>query len=161
MGDVIIPTHGSKCGWKPSMYAVSGSPRARSRGCVAFPKPASSVISRPSDRGDRAIETHRATAAAPYPPPPPGDDRSRVSEQPPATIADAAARMEALTRIARKPTQVRQFLPALGMQPRQGGMLPAQADVEAQETCKQTVWSRGEPKPSAFLKKFCNINGIW
>jgi hypothetical protein len=38
---------------------------------------------------------------------------------------------------------VRQFLPALGLKPRQVGMLPAKADVEAQETVTKTVWSRG------------------
>jgi hypothetical protein len=29
------------------------------------------------------------------------------------------------------------------MKPRKVGMLPAKADVEAQETFKKTVWSRG------------------
>lgn len=62
---------------------------------------------------------------------PPGDARSRVPA--------AAARIETLTGIARKPTQVRQFLHALGMQPRKVGMLPAKADVEAQETVKKKV----------------------
>ena len=60
---------------------------------------------------------------------------------PPATVAEAAARIEALTGIARKPTQVRQFLRALGMRPRKVGMLPAKADVEAQEAFKKTAWS--------------------
>jgi transposase len=63
--------------------------------------------------------------------------------QPPATVAEAAARIEALTGIARKPTQVRQFLKALGMQPRKVGMMPAKADIEAQEAFKKTVWSLG------------------
>jgi transposase len=62
-------------------------------------------------------------------------------QRPPATVAEAAARIEALTGIARKPTQVRQFLKALGMQPRKVGMIPAKADVEAQETYKKTLWS--------------------
>ena len=43
--------------------------------------------------------------------------------------------------MARKPTHVRQFLKALGMQPRTVGMLPAKADIEAQEAFKKTVWS--------------------
>ena len=64
-------------------------------------------------------------------------------QRPPATVAEAAARIEALTGIRRKPTQVRQFLKALGMQPRKVGMIPAKADVEAQEVFKKTVWSRG------------------
>ena len=59
-------------------------------------------------------------------------------QRPPATVAEAAARIEALPGIVRKPTQVRQFLKALGMQPRQVGMIPAKADVDAQEACKKT-----------------------
>jgi transposase len=55
-------------------------------------------------------------------------------EQPPATVAEAAARIEALTGISRKPTQVRQFLTSLGMKPRKVGMIPAKADVAAQES---------------------------
>jgi len=68
-------------------------------------------------------------------------------QRPPATVAEAAARIEALTGISRRPTQVRQFLKALGRKPREVGMIPAKADVEAQEACKKTAWSRGEPKP--------------
>jgi hypothetical protein len=82
-----------------------------------------------------ALHRHRATLEAEF------------RQQPPATVVEAAARIEVRTGIARKPTQVRQFLPALGMQPRQGGRLPAKADVEAQETLKKTVWSLGAPKP--------------
>ena len=62
-------------------------------------------------------------------------------QRPPATVAEAAARIAALTGIARKPTQVRQFLKALGMQPRKVGMIPAKADVEAQETYKKPLWN--------------------
>jgi hypothetical protein len=38
---------------------------------------------------------------------------------------------------------VRQCLKARGMKPRQVGMIPAKADVDAQEACKKP----GEPKP--------------
>jgi transposase len=62
---------------------------------------------------------------------------------PPATVAAAAAQMQERTGMTRQPTQVRQFLKALGMQPRQGGMIPAQADVDAQEACQKPVWSPG------------------
>ena len=79
----------------------------------------------------RALHQHRATLDA------------ELRQRPPATVAEAAARSAALTGIARQPTQVRQFLTALGMQPRNVGMLPAKADIEAQETCKKTVWSLG------------------
>jgi transposase len=78
-----------------------------------------------------ALHHHRATIDAEF------------RQRPPATVAEAAARIAALTGIARKPTQVRQFLKALGMQPRKVGMLPAKADIEAQETFKKTVWSLG------------------
>jgi hypothetical protein len=53
----------------------------------------------------------------------------------------AAAKMADLTGIVRQPTQVRQFLNALGMKPRNVGMIPANADVEAQEACKNNAWS--------------------
>jgi transposase len=78
-----------------------------------------------------ALHRHRATIEA------------ECRQQPPATVAEAAARIEALTGMARKPTQVRQCLQALGMKPRKVGLLPAKADVEAQETFKKTVWSLG------------------
>jgi len=78
-----------------------------------------------------ALHPHRATLEAEF------------RQRPPATVAEAAARIEALTGIARKPTQVRHFLNALGMKPRKVGMIPAKADVEAQETFKKKVWSPG------------------
>ena len=56
--------------------------------------------------------------------------------QPPATVAAAAAQIEALTGINRGPTQTRQFLRKLGMKPRTLGQIPANAAPEAQEACK-------------------------
>ena len=76
-----------------------------------------------------ALHPHRTTIDAEF------------RRQPPATVAEAAARIEALTGIARKPTQVRQFLNALGMRPRRVGVLPAKADVAAQEAFKKMLWS--------------------
>jgi transposase len=61
---------------------------------------------------------------------------------PPATVTEAAARIEALTGSVRKPTQVRQFLRSLGMKPLKVGRIPAKADVGAQETFKKKAWSR-------------------
>ena len=78
-----------------------------------------------------ALHRHRATIEAEF------------RQLPPATVAEAAARIEALTGIARRPTQVRQFLNALGMKPRKVGMIPAKADVEVQEAFKKNVWSHG------------------
>jgi transposase len=58
-------------------------------------------------------------------------------QHPPATVAEAAAKIAEMTGIVRKPTQVRQFLRALGMKPMKVGMLPAKADVDTQEACKK------------------------
>jgi transposase len=77
-------------------------------------------------RPRRALHPHRTTIEAAFQP------------RPPATGAEAAARIEALTGIWRQPTQVRRFLKALGMQPRTVGMIPAQAAVDAQEALKKT-----------------------
>ena len=52
-------------------------------------------------------------------------------------MAEAAAKIAELTGMMRKPTQVRQYLRALGMKPMKVGMLPAKADVEAQEAFKK------------------------
>ena len=56
--------------------------------------------------------------------------------QPPATVAAAAAQIEALTGIKRGLTQTRQFLQKLGMKPRQLGPMPAKADPKKQEALK-------------------------
>jgi transposase len=55
-------------------------------------------------------------------------------------VAEAAAKLADLTGLVRQPTQVRQFLKALGMKPLKVGMVPAKADVAAQEAVKRTVW---------------------
>jgi transposase len=57
-------------------------------------------------------------------------------QRPPASVAEAAARIADLTGLARGPTQVRQFLKSLGLQPRKVGQIPAKADVAAQEVFK-------------------------
>jgi transposase len=68
---------------------------------------------------------------------------AELRQRPPATVAEAAARIEALTGIVRRPTQVRQFLKTLGMKPRKVGLIPAKADVAAQEAVKKSIWSPG------------------
>jgi transposase len=78
-----------------------------------------------------ALHPHRPTIEA------------ELRQHPPATVAEAATSIEALTGIARKPTQVRQFLNVLGMRPRRVGVLPAKADVAAQEAFKKRRWSLG------------------
>ena len=57
-------------------------------------------------------------------------------EHPPASIKEAAAKIEELTGIKRSETQVRHFLTSLGMKPRKVGMIPAKADPERQEQFK-------------------------
>ena len=54
-------------------------------------------------------------------------------EHPPATINEAASKIEELTGIKRSPSAVGKFLNALGMAPRRVGTIPAKADPEAQE----------------------------
>jgi transposase len=56
---------------------------------------------------------------------------------PPATVAAAHATIATLTGIQRGPTQVRQFLHALGMKPRTVGTIPAKAEGEVQEEYKK------------------------
>lgn len=68
-------------------------------------------------------------------------------EHPPATVAEAAAKIKEMTGIERKPTQVGLFLKKLGMKPIKVGMIPAKADAETQEDFKKKVWSRGWKKP--------------
>jgi transposase len=52
---------------------------------------------------------------------------------PPKTLAQACAQIEELTGIVRSREQVRVFLKSLGMSCRRVGVLPAKADVAAQE----------------------------
>jgi len=54
-------------------------------------------------------------------------------EAPPASSNEAAARVEKLTGIKRSPERVRVFMKKLGMNIRKVGMMPAKADVAAQE----------------------------
>jgi transposase len=68
-------------------------------------------------------------------------------QYPPTTVAEAAAKIAEVTGMVRKPTQVRQFLRALGMKPMKVGMIPAKVDVDAQEAFKK--------KPGA------TITGSW
>ncbi len=62
-------------------------------------------------------------------------------ERPPATVAEAAARIKELTGIERKPTQVRAFMKTLGMKPLKVGTIPAKANVFEQEAFKKNIWS--------------------
>ena len=66
---------------------------------------------------------------------------------PPATVNEAAARIEELTGIRRGLTQVRKFLNSLGLRPRKVGMIPAKANVEEQERFKKKNWNRDYRRP--------------
>lgn len=62
-------------------------------------------------------------------------------KHPPATLKEAAAKIEQLTGIKRGITQVRQFLQSLGLRCLKVGAIPAKVDVEKQERFKKTIWS--------------------
>ncbi len=57
-------------------------------------------------------------------------------EHPPATMKEAAHRLQELTGIKRSQPQVSQFLKSLGIKQRKVGMIPAKADSEKQATFK-------------------------
>lgn len=67
-------------------------------------------------------------------------------EHPPATVKEAAAKIEELTGIRRSTTQVRQFLKSLGMRRLKVGAVPAKADIEEQARFKKTSLNRVWPK---------------
>ncbi|MBI4024363.1 MAG: winged helix-turn-helix domain-containing protein [Verrucomicrobia bacterium] len=62
---------------------------------------------------------------------------SSFRQNPPATIKEAAMRIEQRTGIKRGLTQVRRFLKSLGMKRRKTGSLPAKADAQKQNDFKQ------------------------
>lgn len=63
--------------------------------------------------------------------------RTSIEEEfrsrPPATVPEAADRIEQLTGIKRGHTQVREYLIHIGMKPRKVGTIPAKADLEKQQ----------------------------
>ena len=73
-----------------------------------------------------ALDTHQATIEAHF------------RQHPPATIAEAAAVIEQLTGIRRKPTQVRVFLQKIGMKRLKTYSIPEKHDTDAQATFKKT-----------------------
>lgn len=54
-------------------------------------------------------------------------------EHPPASVKEAAAKIEELTGIKRSPGRVRVFMKKIGLKPRKVGMIPAKADPKVQE----------------------------
>jgi len=58
---------------------------------------------------------------------------SHFRAHPPATLNEAAAKIEELTGLKRSPSAVGTFLNSLGMAPRRVGTIPSKADPEEQE----------------------------
>ena len=87
------------------------------------------------------------------------DYRVRLAEdfrqRPPASVAEAGQRLEQVTGLTRGPTQVRQFLKAVGMKPRNVGQMPAKAEVAAQATFKtQELEPRFAPAQAGHRRVF-------
>jgi transposase len=76
------------------------------------------------------LETHRTSLEAYF------------REHPPTTIAEAAAVIERLTGIQRKPTQVRVFLRKLGLKRLKTYAVPDKTDTERQDAFKKTRSNR-------------------
>ena len=74
------------------------------------------------------------------------DHRTTLEEHfrkhPPASALAAMAEIERLTGLKRSPGRVRAFLRRMGMKCRKVGMIPAKANIEAQEDFKKKRWSR-------------------
>jgi len=81
------------------------------------------------------LEEHRETLAAYF------------REHPPASAKAAMATIEQLTGLKRSPERVRVFLKSMGLKCRKVGMIPAKADIEAQEAFKKKSLTRGWKKP--------------
>jgi transposase len=81
-------------------------------------------------RPSSALELHATTL------------ESYFREHPPATIAEAAAVIERLTGIQRKPTQVRAFLKKLGLKRLKTYAVPDKTDSASQDTFKKTRSNR-------------------
>jgi transposase len=89
------------------------------------------------------LEDHRATL------------ESYFREHPPASVKEAMATIEKLTGVKRSPERVRAFLKRMGMKCRKVGMIPAKADIDAQEDFKKNnsshVWTRPRPGNAWFF----------
>jgi len=68
-------------------------------------------------------------------------------EHPPATAREAMATIETLTGLKRSPQRVRMFMKRIGLKCRKVGMMPAKANIEAQEDFKKKSWNHVWTKP--------------
>ena len=64
------------------------------------------------------------------------------TENPPASISEAAAKIKELTGIERKETQVRKFLKSIGFRCLQVGVVPAKVLTEEKKTSKRNIWTK-------------------
>jgi len=64
------------------------------------------------------------------------------TENPPASISEAAAKIKELTGIERKETQVRKFLKSIGFRCLQVGVVPAKAMTEEKKTNRRNIWTK-------------------
>ena len=91
------------------------------------------------------LEDHRGTLEAYF------------HENPPASAREAMAMIEKLTGLKRSPERVRAFLKRMGMKCRKVGMIPAKADIEAQENFKKKSLSRVWKKPRRDNARFSSL----
>jgi transposase len=71
-----------------------------------------------------------------------GSIENYFEENPPASIGEAVAKIEALTGIRRSQTQVRKFMKDRNFRFRRVGTVPAKALTEEKKTSKENFWSR-------------------
>jgi len=64
------------------------------------------------------------------------------TENPPSSISEAASKINELTGIERKETQVRKFLKSMGFRCLQVGVVPAKAMTEEKKTNKRNIWTK-------------------
>ena len=67
--------------------------------------------------------------------------KAEFTARPPASVAQAADRIEQLTGVRRQATQVRTFLQQLGMAPRRLAPIPGKADPQQQAVFKKASWT--------------------
>ena len=109
------------------MYQVGGIERLKQ---VTFYQPPS------------ALDAHQSTI------------ETYFQQHPPTTIAEAAAVIEQLTGIRRKPTQVRLFLKKIGMKRLKTYSVPEKHDTEAQATFKKTNLSPASKRRKPVRARF-------
>jgi transposase len=68
-------------------------------------------------------------------------------DHPPASAKEAMATIEKMTGLKRSPERIRVFLKSMGMKCRKVGMMPAKADIAAQEDFKKKSLTHAWKKP--------------